>query len=59
MTKQPPMTLDEARAILNRWDKRKPGEYELVRAADRLLAEAWGARRDEGRKKSVVTVSYS
>jgi hypothetical protein len=24
MTKQPKMTLDEARAILHRWDKRKP-----------------------------------
>jgi hypothetical protein len=51
MTKQPKMTLDEARAILHRWDKRKPGEHELVRAADRLLAEAWEARREEERKK--------
>jgi hypothetical protein len=41
MTKQPKMTLDEARAILHHWDKRKPGERELVRAADGLLAEAW------------------
>jgi len=35
------MTLDEARTILHRWDKRKPGERDFVLAADKLLAEAW------------------
>jgi hypothetical protein len=51
MTKQLKMTLDEARAILHRWDKRKAGERELVLAANRLLAEAWEARRKEEGKK--------
>ena len=51
MTKQPKMTLDEARAILHRWDKRKPGEHDLVLAADKLLAETWEKRREEQRKK--------
>jgi hypothetical protein len=45
MTKRPQMTLDEARAILHRWDKRKPGEHDLVLAADKLLAETWEKRR--------------
>jgi hypothetical protein len=34
MMKQPKMTLDEARAILHRRDKRKPGEHNLVLATD-------------------------
>jgi hypothetical protein len=51
MPKRPEMTLDEARAILHRWDKRKPGEHNLVLAADKLLAETWEKRREEQRKK--------
>jgi hypothetical protein len=51
MTKPPRMTLDEARAILHRWDKRQPGERDLVLEADKLLAEAWEKRREEQRKK--------
>jgi hypothetical protein len=45
------MTLDEGRAILHRRDERKPGEHDLVLAADRLLAEAWDKRREEEGKK--------
>ena len=45
------MTLDEARAILDRWDKRQQGERELVLEADKLLAEAWEKRYEEQRKK--------
>jgi hypothetical protein len=48
------MTLDEARTVLQRWDKRKPGERDFVLAADRLLAEAWEERREEERKKRLV-----
>jgi hypothetical protein len=51
MTKRPKMTLDEARAILHRWDKRQPGERDLVLEADKLLAEAWEKRREEQQKK--------
>ena len=51
MTKPPQMTLDEARAILHRWDKRQPGERDLVLEADKLLAEEWEKRREEQRKK--------
>jgi hypothetical protein len=48
------MTLDEARAIPHRWDKRQPGERDLVLAADKLLAETWEKRREEQGKKRRV-----
>jgi hypothetical protein len=51
MTKRRQMTLDEARAILHRWDRRQPGERDLVIEADKLLAEAWEKRYEEQRKK--------
>jgi hypothetical protein len=51
MTKRPQMTLDEARAILHRWDRRQPGERDLVLEADKLLAEAWEKRHEEQRKR--------
>jgi hypothetical protein len=43
------MTLDEARAILHRWDRRQPGERDLVLEADKLLAEAWEKHYEEQR----------
>jgi len=51
MAKRPQMTLDEARAILHRWDRRQPGERDLVLEADKLLAEAWEKRYEDQRKK--------
>ena len=45
------MTLDEARAFPHRWDKRQPGDRDLVLEADKLLAEAWEKRNEEQRKK--------
>jgi hypothetical protein len=51
MAKRPQMTLDEARAILHRWDRRQPGERDLVLEADKLLAEAWEKRYEEQRKR--------
>ena len=43
------MTLKEARAILDRWDKRQPGEHDLVLEADALLAKAWRKKYPQGR----------
>jgi hypothetical protein len=45
------MTLDEARAIMHRWDRRQPDERDLVLEADKLLAEEWEKRQEEQRKK--------
>ena len=39
------MTASEARAILNRWDRRQPGERALVLQADRLLERLWRKRK--------------
>jgi hypothetical protein len=35
------LSADQARAILNDWQNRKPGEHQLVLAADKLLARLW------------------
>jgi hypothetical protein len=35
------MTLEEARALLDRWHNRQPGEHALVLQADKLLAKEW------------------
>lgn len=45
------MTREDALAILNRWDRRQPGEHDLVIEADRVLRVAWEERLDEERKK--------
>jgi hypothetical protein len=52
--KPPTMTVDEARALLHRWDDRKPGEHKLVLLADRILAEAWEERRKRSIRRPLV-----
>jgi hypothetical protein len=49
---KPTMTLDEARALLNRWDDRKPGEQKLVLMADKLLAKAWEKKGPRFKKRA-------
>lgn len=44
------ITREEALAILNRWDRRQPGERDLVLEADRILRDAWAKRVDEVRR---------
>jgi hypothetical protein len=45
------MTLAEARKILDGWGNRKPGDYVLVREADRLLQRAWDRHKAKLRKR--------
>jgi hypothetical protein len=52
MAKPVPMTLEEARAILHRWEDRRPGEHQLVIAADQLLEQAWRQRQEQQQKKA-------
>jgi hypothetical protein len=54
MAKAPTMTLDEARAILNRWDDRKPGDHKLVLLADKLLRRAWERKGSRFKKKATA-----
>ena len=50
----PTMTAAEARAILDRWERRQPGEHPLVVKADRLLERLWRKRKARGRKHLIA-----